>query len=169
MLSPILEYPTPDFAELERVLKGEQEAHRVHLVEFWIDQEVLQSIADNYLDTPWIPWTENPTKPHLEQFVTLYYRLGYDYVPARPVWEHFTLNRIGAADTADMSRGERRWVNESHGYISTWDDFDVFPWDKISADITPIKNSLGLPAGWNEDDCLWTPVLRTCIGGSSGV
>jgi uroporphyrinogen decarboxylase len=139
VLNPILDNPAPNFAELEMVLKGEKRASKVHLVEFWIDLEVLQAIVHHFLDTPWIPWTPQTRNPHLEQFVTLYCRLGYDYVPARPVWEHFTLNRVGAEDTADISRGERRWVNEYHGYISNWDDLEIFPWDKIHADITPLE------------------------------
>ena len=54
MINPLLEHLAPNFAELERVLKGEQEPRRVHLVELSIDQEVLQAIAERYLGEPWV-------------------------------------------------------------------------------------------------------------------
>lgn len=54
MTNPLLEHPAPNFAELERVLKGEQDPRRVHLVELGIDQEVLQAIAERYLGEPWV-------------------------------------------------------------------------------------------------------------------
>lgn len=144
MTSPLLEYPTPDFAELKRVLKGEQEPRRVHLVEIGMDEEVLQAISERYLGKPWIPltpWfgsTEEPQEPCFKQLVTLYYRLGYDYVPIWPIWPHHpSPRRRRTEDTAELPRGEREWVDESRGLISSWEEFEQFPWDKIKPDCSP--------------------------------
>lgn len=144
MTSLLLEHPAPDFAELERVLKGEQEPRRVHLVELHIDQEVLQAITERYLDEPWIAWDRlsgvPPTEPYFRQLITLYYRLGYDYVPTLPVWvDHPPRRWQKTKDTAQLSRGEREWASEGRGLISSWEEFELFPWDKIKPDLSPCE------------------------------
>lgn len=154
MTNPLLESPTPDFAELERVLKGEQEPRRVHLVELFLDQEVLQAIHERYLGQPWIPktrWTNEPKEPYFRQLVTLYYRLGYDYVPTDcySCWIDFPdRKRQWAADTAELSRGKRDWVVASGGLISSWEDYEEFPWEKIKPDLSHCEfTAQNLPEG----------------------
>ena len=139
-MNPLLEHPAPDFATLERVLKGEQEPARVHLAELTIDQEILQAITERYLDQPWIPLTEESREPYFEQFVNLYCRLGYDYVPTWPIWSHHpTPMQRRAQDTAELPHEERVWVEEGRGLISSWEEFERFPWDKIKADGSPCE------------------------------
>lgn len=158
MISPLLERPAPDFAELEHVLKGEQDPRRVHLVELLIDDEVLQVITERHLGQTWIPWGEGPRwlpspeeqrESYFKQLVTLYYRLGYDYVPVSRMWAHHPpLRRRRAKDTAGLSRGEREWVDESRGLISSWEEFEQFPWEEIKPDTSPCKPvAQNLPEG----------------------
>jgi len=149
MINPLLEQPSPDFAELERVLRGEQEPRRVHLVELGIDREVLQAIAERYLDEPWIPWTDEPQESSTRQLITLYHRLGYDYVPRWLAWSnHPSPRRRRAGDTAGLPRGEREWVNESRGLISSWEEFESFPWDRIGPDTRALElTARNLPEG----------------------
>jgi hypothetical protein len=64
MTTPLLEDPAPDFAELQRVLKGEQEPRRVHLVELGVDPEVRQAIIERYLGESYIPRTEETKERH---------------------------------------------------------------------------------------------------------
>ena len=148
MMSPLLEHPAPDFAELERMLKGEQEPRRVHLVELHIDSEVLQTITERYLGERWISkkstWDQQPDKSPLEayfkQLVMLYYRLGYDYVRVKPIWTHHPRpGWLRAEDTAELSRGEREWANEGRGLISSWEEFEQFPWDQMRPDYSPLE------------------------------
>lgn len=140
MKTPLLAEPAPDFAELERVLKGEQEPRRVHLVELLIDEEVLQAIAERYLGKAWIPSTAESRELYFQQYVELYYRLGYDFVPI-PQWPPFWINhpsprkRLGE-DTAQLSRGVREWVEESGGIISSSQEFEQFPWEEVKPDLS---------------------------------
>jgi len=154
MVNPLLECPTPDFAELERVLKGEQEPRRVHLVELTIDLEVLQVISERFLRQPWIfpPASASHVfgaqvgpgdgsfnaseEAYLKQLVNMYYRLGYDYVPVWPIFTHHPplAHRRCADDTAELPHKQRAWVDEGRGIISSWEDFERFPWDEIKPD-----------------------------------
>ena len=144
MDNPLLDNPAPDFAELERVLKGEQEPRRVHLVELGVDGELLQLIKERYLGEPWIsspnwrgwrffPPAEGIRAPYFDQEVTLYHRLGYDYARA---WAQYPghpppLLEQGE-DTALLPRDARKWAGR--GLITSWDDFEAFPWDSIKPD-----------------------------------
>ena len=146
-MNPLLENPAPDFRELERVLKGQAAPRRVHLVELLIDQEVLQAISECYLGRSWLPAPPGPrwlpsaeplTEAHCRQLVGLYWRLGYDCVPAWPIWQgHPPIRRRHSADTATLSRGERAWVDEGRGLIASRQELERFPWDVIRADASP--------------------------------
>jgi len=150
------EQPAPDFAELERVLIGEQEPRRVHLVELGIDQEILQAFSEHCLGRPWTIWTQ-PRIPAIEpppawywaQVVTTLHRLGYDCVPVWPTWLHHPPPRRWLADdTADLSSGQREWVDEQRGLISSWEEFEAFPWDEIRADTSACEHAAQcLPPG----------------------
>ncbi|MCD6288919.1 MAG: hypothetical protein J7M34_00340, partial [Anaerolineae bacterium] len=130
----LLKNPTPDFAEMRKVLEGEMEPRRVYLAELGIDQEVLQAITEQYLGQTWTPWNSRdeviPPKEYVERLVTIYYRLGYDYVPTWCVWvNHPAPRRRRTSDTAVLARDEREWVDESRGLIGSWEEFEQFPWD----------------------------------------
>lgn len=135
--------PEPDFAELERVLTGEQQPRRVHLVELLIDEELLRVMAEGYLGQQWVSPASNTRQGHLRQFIALYHRLGYDFVPLGcwgDVWiNHPSPKRRRTGDTAALSRGEREWVEEGRGLVSSWEEFERFPWDDIRVDPFPFQ------------------------------
>ena len=153
MISPLLENPAPDFAALEQVLSGDREPERVHIIELRIDQEVLKAIGERSLDVGWTPWSkyspDRPPEAYVKQLIKLYYHLGYDFVPAVRRWAHHPpLLRRRAGDTAALSRGKREWVDESHGLISSWADFETFPWTSVRPDTAPCRlMAEHLPAG----------------------
>ena len=54
------------------------------------------------------------------------------------VWiNHPSPKRRRTGDTAALSRGEREWVEEGRGLISSWEEFERFPWDDIRDDPFP--------------------------------
>lgn len=147
MIQPILEHPSPDFAELERVLKGQQEPCRVHMVELLIDDEILQSIAEQHLGQTWVcrlsgpRWLPVPVEQqerYYRQVVSVYYHLGYDHVPLFRTWlGHPPPKMRRTADTAGLPRGDRDWVEEGYGLITNREEFEAFPWDGIKPDLAP--------------------------------
>ena len=144
MRDPLLERPSPDFAALEQVLRGEREPERVHLVELTIDREVLKAVCECSLGTRWMPWgkysEDPPPEAHLKQLIKLHHHLGYDFVRAVHRWSnHPPLIRRRARDTAALSRGEREWVDQSRGLISSWAELEAFPWDEITPDTAPCR------------------------------
>jgi len=133
----LLDNPAPDFDAFVRVLKGEQEPRRVHLAELTMDAEVMQAITERYLNQRFVPFTDEPNDAYYQQLVTIYQRLGYDYVPVS-IWHdwdnHPPTGWTSTEDTAgELSRGDREWANEGHGLITSWETFEQFPWDEVRA------------------------------------
>jgi uroporphyrinogen decarboxylase len=152
IFNPLLEHPTPDFDELVRILKGLHEPERVHLAELEIDDEILQVIQENYLGKPWVDLTAETHEPYYAQVVALFYRLGYDFVPIHhwPIdWINHPFPKVRTTkDTAQLSRGQRNWVEENGGLISNWEEYELFPWDKIKPDYSAFEIvSRALPNG----------------------
>jgi len=131
--------PSPDFETFERVLKGEKEPDKVHLVELGVDAEVVKYICENYLGRKWVPRTEEDGKDYLEQQIEFYLKMGYDFCPVPIRWRNLpTFKERRAADTAFLSRGERSWVDERGGIIKNWEDFENIHWDRIRHDLSAL-------------------------------
>ncbi len=119
----------PDFEEFKRVIKGEKPAEKVHFAELLMDYEIKKYITEKYLEKKWIDYSENTKEEFIKQDINFWYFLGYDYVRIAGGIEFQSKSRK-TYDTADLSKGERSWVEESKGMITNWDDFERYPWPK---------------------------------------
>jgi uroporphyrinogen decarboxylase len=135
----LIDHPSPNFGEMVCVLYGEQPPQRVPLVGLGIDPEICQIIQESFLGEPWalprgVGMPLSPDADYYRQLINIYYRLGYDFVPLYPIWVNNPSGKIvQVADTAQVSRGVRDWVDESGALIRSWQDFEEFPWDRIYA------------------------------------
>jgi uroporphyrinogen decarboxylase len=67
----------------------------------------------------------------LDQNIRLWHQLGYDAIRQSGLRTGIDQNtRLESEDTALLRRDRRRWVNEATGAISSWADFDRYPWSK---------------------------------------
>lgn len=128
---------TPDFSELEKVITGQKQPSRVHLAELGVDQEVARFVTENVFGEEWVPSTSGTRRQFARQHVAFYARMGYDFATT---WAQFdNMPRFKdrkALDTAQLSRGERHWVEEGGGIIKDWDDFERIGWDRIAPNLT---------------------------------
>jgi uroporphyrinogen decarboxylase len=66
--------------------------------------------------------------------------MGYDFVRARTSFHNVPqFKERTAADTAQLSRGKRHWVEEGGGIVKNWDDFERIEWDSITPDLSAIE------------------------------
>jgi uroporphyrinogen decarboxylase len=172
MSIPLLDHPAPDFAEFCRVLAGEQMPRRVHLVEIGLDEGILKALTEQYTTSRWFSWEgdfgETPPEPRYEQLATLFYRLGYDYVPIWATWPNHPepKHRI-TADTAELATSQRKWVEEGLGLITSWQDLEAFPWDAIRPDVRPVEyTARHLPGGMKltVQTTLFEHILENLLG-----
>ncbi len=112
--------PEPDFARLAAVL-GRGAPDRVPFIELGIDHPVLEAVRE-------APFSGEP-RLWRREFVEVWRRLGYDYCP---VGAQVALPRrhLMAEDTAGLAMAQRSWVDEAHGTIETWRDFEQYPWPR---------------------------------------
>ena len=165
MIKIPLSNPNPDFDDMIKVLNGNSNSSKVHLVELLIDEEIKKAIIEKYFDE------ENFSRPEISkstfsignnlefktdieefkkyytQYINFYYRLGYSVLP--DIDFIFYLNvfnsvyRKGKDPIGGMlARNERHWAQEGKGLIQNWNDFEKFPWKKIDELIEIYSNHL---------------------------
>ncbi len=131
-----LKNPNPDIKRFIKIIKGEIKPERPPLVELFLDYEIVREISKTYLGRQWIEPTEDrkTIEQYLKNWIEVYWKMGYDYVRMSGCLDFpMVISRTGN-DTAQLSRGKRNWAEESKGPISTWEDFNKYPWpqpDKI--------------------------------------
>lgn len=128
------------------MIKGEKKADKVHFVELLMDSEIKKCIIEHCLGEKWIDSTENNKADYIEQDIKFWYYLGYDYVRISGGIK-FPGKGRKTEDTAILSKGKRNWVEENTGMITSWEDFEKYPWQKNNKLITvrmklPQKNYL---------------------------
>jgi len=116
--------PEPSFRELRRVVLGEALPRRVHLAELLFDDESLASLAQR-CGVDWVPYAPELAERHWRATVSLWHRLGYDYVR---VSRSISFPGLVRKPSSGVSSGSRDWVEEGQGIIGNWKDFDAYPW-----------------------------------------
>jgi len=190
--------PSPDFESLNKVLKGEKQPEKVYFVEYGVDGEVMKFITEEVIGEKWISTSqvstgkapakkgftlEEKTKRLWKQHINFFYLMGYDYVPSwGQLWGFsssdliknlYSLKTRTCDDTAILSRGKRKWVEEKKGVITSWKDFEKFSLEKMKLyvkrhDFEAYDKFLGenLPEGMKTmvQGCLFQDVLDGLLG-----
>ena len=131
--------PDPDFDRLRKVFaRGVPD--RVPSIELFIDEPVMAALRE-------APFSPDPEQ-RARELAELYFRLGYDYVPAQTSFG-FPYRSVTAADTAGLPMAARNWVDEAHGTIETWEDFERYDWPAPRAEhYLPLESAAkALPEG----------------------
>ncbi len=122
--------PKPDFGEFIDVLLGKKKPTRPLLMEYVVDDEIRKYIGGNLLDQNWTPLifqNKDATHKYFLNFIDFWHRLGYDFVRYEEGAGFYSSQRLGA-DTAELSRNKRYWVEEGKGMISNWEEFEKYKW-----------------------------------------
>ena len=152
-----LEHPRPDIEDFVEIITRRKTPGRVPLVELHIDKEVIKYITEKKLGEKWIEPSSDDRKIQkiaLKNYINCWYRLGYDFVRLTGDFRFmaglsFTSKVRRGKDTAFLSRGQRNWVEEEKGVISSWEDFEEYPWPSVDrVDLWPYEFiSENLPEG----------------------
>lgn len=169
-----LENPKPDFEIFKKVLKGEEKPEKVHFVEFFIDYNMINTLSSKFnMNLKYIPdlmalFSGESEAPALgdqiyfdiiEPMIEFYYRFGYDYFPnvffapgtSFRVLLRFIGKKREAEDTAPLATPgvKRVWVEETKGFLTTWEDFEKVKSMTFKLDPKPIFDFISekLPEG----------------------
>lgn len=124
----------PDWQGLLRCIRREGTPARVHHIELFLDAEVQEAICQRY-DV--LGGGLDPTAADFElrRQIALQRFLGYDYVRGRLEEMALPLHRATADDTAGLQRaGGRNFMDEHVGPVTTWAEFEAFPWPDPARD-----------------------------------
>jgi uroporphyrinogen decarboxylase len=133
--------PRPDIDRFTRILAGIEKGAAPPLIEYLVDEVVLEPIINHLLGRRWT--NEGPDresqKAYLDNFIEFWTRMGYDFVRFERGLP-FAIRQIMAPDAAPGSAKTRAWAEEHSGAIQTWKDFERYPWPKVEeADFFPFE------------------------------
>jgi uroporphyrinogen decarboxylase len=139
--------PQPDFTLLRDAIYRKGDPKNIRVLELFADDEFIYNFMGES-PTPrqwsrheWIDW-------YLNLKTQFWYQLGYD-----AFWQDvilpFPQTTLSSTDTADLKKKERVWVDEKAGIITSWKDFETYPWpEPKNADNYPMDYlAKNLPEG----------------------
>lgn len=134
-----LENPVPDIENFKKVILRKKTPERPPFIELHIDMEIVKEIVETKLHREWVSPVSDDKEARaacLRNYIEVHYRLGYDFVRLTGQFRfssglHFTSRTREVSDTAALSRGERQWAEEGAGAISSWEDFEKYPWPSL--------------------------------------
>ncbi|MCK4624283.1 MAG: hypothetical protein KAV00_03160 [Phycisphaerae bacterium] len=120
----------PDAEAFLANLRREGTPQRVHYLEFWIDDEIQEAVCKRFDLTAGLS-EDDPYFAEKRQIAIRRF-LGYDYVMAGLELEMLG-QYVTAADTAELARrGGRVFQDEHSGPITSWEEFEKYPWPDIA-------------------------------------
>jgi methanogenic corrinoid protein MtbC1 len=113
--------PKPDFERFMTALNC-QEPDRVPLGDFYMDHSAKERFLGKKIVT-------------LEDEVEFWHTAGFDFVTAPTgVIQGLLAQQAANPEAVMLSKvegSERDWANEGEGFITTWEQFEKFPWPKV--------------------------------------
>jgi uroporphyrinogen decarboxylase len=130
--TPFSKRVVPDWKSFISCLKREATPQRVHFIELIIDDEIQDEICWRF---PVLDGLD-PADPYYNyrKHIALQSFLGYDYVVAPGNFGEALDSGLSHAnlvteDTASLQRSSgRSYVNEHVGLVSTWKEYEAYPW-----------------------------------------
>ncbi|NIA29412.1 MAG: hypothetical protein GWP06_05790 [Actinobacteria bacterium] len=124
--------PKPNAREFIDILMGRKPQTRTPLVEYIVDDVLLQPITTELLGRTWVEFGNDreSQKAWLDNFIEFWLRMGYDFVRFERALD-FGKKILVAADPAPASHKDRAWADGHEGTIRTWEDFERYPWPKL--------------------------------------
>ncbi|MBI4556009.1 MAG: hypothetical protein HY706_00370 [Candidatus Hydrogenedentes bacterium] len=132
--------PEPNAQEFIDIIMGRSQSTRTPLVEYIVDEVVMRPVMEHLLKRSWVVAKDRESlTAYLDNFIAFWYHLGYDFVRIE-IGLPFAENRLITADAAPGSNKDRSWANEHQGTIQSWEDFEKYPWPKLSdLDFFPLE------------------------------
>jgi len=140
--------PQPDIQRFLDAMSGKTVPDRAPMVEYLIDDAIMKPILEKMMHRRWVETSDKDeymggqmemTKESLEKVnawldnqIAFWYHMGYDFVRvevslALPAVAHV------AQDTAKGNEDHNRaWQGLNQGPITSWEDFEKYPWPSVS-------------------------------------
>jgi uroporphyrinogen decarboxylase len=106
----------------------------VHAIELFLDDEVKDVICERYeLDSD---LNKNDPLDMMKREIRVHEFIGHDVFRVAVIHkDFFKMAFIDAVDTTEIGsqqRGNREWTEEHRGPIQSWEDYERYPWPRVS-------------------------------------
>lgn len=142
---------SPDWEGLLRCISRQGTPQRVFFIELYLDAEMKEAVCNRF----GLVEDLNPNDPYylLRREIVLQRFLGYDYVRCGVDDVGIAIERLAARDTAALQRsGGRQFINEHRGPITSWEEFEAYPWPDPASIAT--RNLQWFQENLPEDMCI---------------
>ena len=118
-----LKKPKPDAKYFLDVLLKRREPAYVPLFEYIVNEPVMKRLVEEVLGRKWVPFGPDRESQmrYLDNYIEVFYRLGFDQI-------RFEYGVVFPQKFARIGEDGRSWVNDHTGAISSWEDFENYPW-----------------------------------------
>ncbi|MBM3187705.1 MAG: hypothetical protein FJZ90_03180 [Chloroflexi bacterium] len=137
-----LERARPDAERFISVVMGRTESDRPPMVEYLVDEALLEPIVTDLLGRAWVaprPGDRASVEAYLDNFIAFWRGMGYDlvrYEESLPLSEHnvYGADQANSRRRADPTRvgGIREWRDLHRGAITNWQDYESYPWPEVT-------------------------------------
>ncbi len=124
-----LHNPHPNCQRFIDIIMGRADGSKPPLVEYIIDELVMQPILTGLLGREWTPYApdHDAMRPYLDNVIAFWHAMGYDCLR----WEigmGFQEKLVVGGDPSPGASRQRAWTDQHHGAIASWEDFERYPW-----------------------------------------
>ncbi|MFH0919890.1 MAG: uroporphyrinogen decarboxylase family protein [Fibrobacterota bacterium] len=131
MPSPFAVEVRPDAESFLKCVARKAAPKRVHSIELFLDAEIQDAIVSHYGLEAGLK-KEDPAFFFKRQ-IALQRFLGYDYVLAGVDNLAFNFTWHNTEDPTELQKtGGRRFMDETRGPVTTWEEFEKYPWPKLA-------------------------------------
>ena len=137
-----LDKPAPDATRFIRAMMGEEISQKPPLVEYIVDPVVFEPIVTDMIGRQWVdplPGDRDSQARYWDNFIAFWHQMGYDFVRLEIALGFPTRHVVGKDPSPGVDR-DRAWVDQHHGTIAGWKDFERYPWPSLeSMDLFPLE------------------------------
>lgn len=134
--------PRPDCDTFIRTLMGKTIPQRPPLVEYIVDPVVMRPIVTELIGRKWVepePGDRVSQAAYWDNFIAFWHHMGYDFVRLE-IGLGFPVHHVIGKDPSPGVDRNRAWVDQHHGTIANWDDFERYAWPSMEqADLFPLE------------------------------
>ncbi len=134
--------PEPDAQGFIRAMMGEGVPERPPLVEYIVDPVVMEPIITDVIGRDWVdplPGDRDSQAAYWDNFIAFWYHMGYDFVRLE-IGLPFPRHHVIGKDPSPGVDRDRAWVDQHHGTIASWDDFEAYRWPRLeNTDLFPLE------------------------------
>ena len=143
-----IEKPRPDINRWLDAMSGKKVPDRVPMVEYLIDNALMQPILEEKIGRKWVDTSDKTEymggqmdfskdnlkliNAWLDNQIAFWYHMGYDFIRVE-VSLPLPAVALVTQDTAPNNKDHNRaWQGLHDGPIKNWDDFENYPWPRIT-------------------------------------